>query len=102
MATEKTEKVLGKSLEDFRASHDNDFIVPNKIRSALDKLGNSWMYEADFIKLCAVNNTLFARYREQFIDFVVTVPSSSAGGGTRRVWSGTKQMATKMREMVGA
>lgn len=89
-------KPIGKSIEEFRAAHDKSFIVPRKIKAAIEKLGNGWQSELEFAKLAGLSMTDLGAYRAQFEDFVVVV----ARDGSRRVWAGTKALAAKMREMV--
>lgn len=87
-----------KNLGDFRALHDKSFVVPNKIKAGLEKLGkDGWEYEAQFQKLCEVNNIDFARFRDQFIDFWIVVGGERQG---KRVWAGSKATAEKMRAML--
>jgi len=86
----------GKSLADFRASHDKNFIVPQRIQTALKKLGDGWEYEVDFIKLAGLCTTDLARFRDQFEDYFVT----TNGKNPKRVWTGSKAVAQQMREMV--
>ncbi len=86
-----------KTLADFRAIHDKDFVIPNKIKAGLEALGNDgWEYEADFQRICGCSTTDFAKYRSQFEDYYVT----TSGANPKRVWAGSKALATKMREMV--
>lgn len=93
-----TTKATGKSLADFRAVHDKSFVVPNKIKAGLEKLGNDgWEYEADFIKLCGLNINDFGRFRDQFGDNIVAFKQD---GRDRRIIAGSKALAAKMREML--
>ena len=90
-------KTVGKTLEDFRSAHDESFLVPQKIKEGLEKLGeDGWEYENNFIKICGLATHNFSRYREQFEDFYVNV----GGRNAKRVWAGSKKLAAKMREMV--
>lgn len=87
-----------KSLADFKAAHDKSFIVPTKIKSGLEKLGaDGWEYEADFIKIAGVSSNDIAKYRDAFSDQVLLIKQD---GRERRVWAGSKAIATKMREML--
>ena len=88
-------KRVGKSLSDFRAEHDKDYIVPARIKSALKQLGDGWEYEFEFSRLAGVSSPDLATYREQFADY--WVPVSRAG---KRVWTGSKAVAEQMRAMV--
>lgn len=93
-----TTKKTGKSLEDFRSTHDKNFVIPNRIKDGLAKLGEeNWEYEFEFMKLCEVSQTDFARFRDQFEDFFLVV---NVGRNPKRVWAGSKKLAAKMREMV--
>lgn len=87
---------LGRSLADFRATHDKAFIVPAKIKATLAALGESWLYEAEFIKACGLTAPDVAAFRDQFADHLVDVRHE---GRRRAVWAGTKAMAGKLREM---
>lgn len=89
-------KVKGKSVADFRAAHDKSYIVPKKIHEGLEALGESWEYEAEFMRRCGLSQTDFARYREQFEEFIVTV----GGKSMKRCWCGTKKLASELRQMV--
>jgi hypothetical protein len=86
---------VGKSLADFQASHDKDYIVPNKIKAALQELGEGWSYETDFLRLAGVSVTDLALYRDSFSPYWLVVDRSG-----KRVWAGSKAMADKMREMI--
>lgn len=89
-------KPMGRSLEEFRANHDKSFIVPAKIKAALEKLGNGWQSELEFAKLAGLSMTDLGAYRAQFDAFVVPISRD----GSRRVWAGTKAFASRMREMI--
>lgn len=91
----RADRKAGKTLEDFRSRHDKDYIVPKKIKAALEQLGDSWEYESDFIRLAGLSQTDFASYRDQFDAHAVVVDRSG-----KRVWTGTKSMAEKLRGMV--
>jgi hypothetical protein len=94
--TDAKARAVGKSLADFRAAHDKSFIVPKKITEALAVLADCWEYEAAFIKIAGISQSDCSAYREKFEDFIVVV-----GGKTqKRVWCGTKKLATQLREMV--
>lgn len=90
--------VSKKVIADFRALHDKSFTIPTKIKAGLEFLGkDGWEYEAEFIKLCGVSTTDFARFREGFLEFYVVIGGSKTN---RRVWAGSKLTAEKMRSMV--
>lgn len=87
-----------KTLADFKAAHDKSFIVPQRIKAGIEKIGaDGWEYEADFVKLSGVNQNDIAKFREQFVDNVVLIKQD---GRERRVWAGSKALATKLREML--
>jgi len=91
----------GKSLDEFRNTHDKKVLVPKKIRAALAELGDSWEYEAEFVKRTGLSSTDFARYREDFSEFYVTVSAgTTTSGNSRRAWAGTKAFAEKLRESI--
>lgn len=88
-------KTAGRSLDDFRSTHDKSYIIPKRIRSGLEKLGGGWAYEQEFCKLAGVSAQDLAIHREPFAEHIVLVER------TKRVWAGTKALAAKLREMVG-
>jgi hypothetical protein len=88
----------GKSLEEFRQAHDKNYIVPRKIKEALAKLGESWEYEVDFMKLAGVSTTDLVNFREQFEEHIVTVKVNGSSH-RKNVWAGTVAFAAKLREM---
>lgn len=87
----------GRSLSEFRATHDKAFIVPAKIKATLAELGDSWTYEAEFIKQSGLTAPDVSAFRDQFADHIVEVRHE---GRRRTVWAGTKGFAAKLREMV--
>lgn len=85
----------GRSLNEFRETHDKNFIVPKKIKAALAALGGGWEYEMAFAKLAGISLGDLSAYRSMFEeDHVVVI------GGSKRAWAGTKAAAEKMRAMV--
>jgi hypothetical protein len=89
-------KSPGKSLADFRASHDKNFIVPHKIRQALKKIGAGWEYELDLLKIAGLSTGDLAHFRDQFEDHIV----NTTGKNPKRVWCGTVKLAAQLRDMV--
>jgi hypothetical protein len=87
-----------KSLADFKTAHDKSYIVPTKIKAAIEKLGtDGWEYEQEFAKLSGVSSNDLAKYREMFSEQIVLIKQD---GRERRAWAGSKSLANKMREMV--
>lgn len=85
-----------KTLADFRAAHDKSFIIPQKIREALKKLGDGWEYELDFMRLAGLSVTDLANFREQFEGHIVV----ANGRNPKRVWFGNERIAAEARKMV--
>ena len=91
-------KNAGRSIEDFRAAHDKNFIVPNKIREGLAQLGpDGWEYEVGFLKIASLSTTDLARFRDHFETYIVDV---GAPRNPKRVWVGSVALAKKLREMM--
>jgi hypothetical protein len=86
-------------LQAFRASHDKSFIIPARIKAGLEQLGESWEYEAEFIRRCQLSTGDFARFREDFLDFSVETGTLNGNRG-KRVWAGSKAFAAKLREQM--
>ena len=85
-----------KGLADFRNRHDKSVIIPAKIKAGLESLTpDGWEYESEFWRQITVSTTDGAKYRDGFADFIVTV-----NAGKKRIYCGSKKLATKMREAV--
>lgn len=82
----------GKSLNDFCNAHDKATIVPKKIKDGLKQLGNSWEYEADFIKRCKLSQTDCAQYRDAFSEHWLELTTPR-----KRIWAGTVAFAEQLR-----
>lgn len=89
-----------KTLADFRAAHDPNVIVPNKIRAALEGLmrigPEHWEYEGDFLKLAGLSTTQLSAYREQFTAHIVETPHTN-NRAPRRVWFASPKAAKLAR-----
>ncbi len=89
-----------KTINDFRALHDANIIVPNKIKAALAAMlkegAEQWDYEGDFMKRAAISQTQVGTFREQFLAHIVDVPSVSGRQG-RRIWVADPKVAKKLR-----
>lgn len=89
-----------KTLADFRAAHDRNVIVPNKIRAALAALlkegPENYEYESDLIRRAGISQTDMGEYRDLFVDHIVTTPSLRGKSG-RRVWFADPKVAKKAR-----
>lgn len=90
-------KTVGRSVEEFRSSYDKSYIVPRKVKAALERLGDGWLRELDFAKLAGVTPNDLAAYRGAFEDHIVALNGADRG---RRAWAGTKGLAKKLREML--
>jgi len=93
--TLKVSSKVGKSLAEFKATYDKDTIVPQKIRDALEQLGEGWEYESAFAKLAGISMTDMGTYREQFADHLVYLRRDA-----KKVWAGTKKLVALVREML--
>ena len=86
-----TPKSVTKTLSDFKAEYDKDYIIPNKIRTALKDLGSGWEYEVQFARMAGVSLNDLGNYRDLFSDYVVNIKNQ------KRAWGGTPAIAQKMR-----
>ena len=92
-----TAKKVGKDIAEFRSAHDRNFIVPSKIEEAIKKLGpDCWEYETPFMRLAEISSTDMGLFRDGFNDFIVEIGGKR---NPRRVWCGSKALATKLRAM---
>ena len=88
-----------KTLADFRAAHDKNIIVPEKIRKALAAMlkegAENYEYEAEFIRRAGVSQTDMGLFRAQFEDeHVVNVGTERS---PKRVWFADPKVAKKAR-----
>lgn len=88
-------KTAGRSLEDFRAEYDKDFIVPKKIKEGLKLLGAGWEYEVAFARLAGISLNDLSNYRDAFSDHVVVIRRDG-----KRAWAGNAATAAAMKEML--
>jgi hypothetical protein len=93
-------KSSARTLNDFRAAHDRDVIVPRKIKDALATMAKKhrehFEYESDFVKLAGISQTDLGAFREQFADHVV-VTANVHGKSSKRVWFATAAAAKAAR-----
>lgn len=99
-------KSKGKTIADLRALHDKSVVMPNRINAAIAALaatGDSWAYEADFMKLAKppIGAQDISKWREQFTDFWAEMPSTNGKSQIRRVWFATKKAADEWKESTG-
>lgn len=97
----ETVKPKARTAADFRAAHDKDVIVPNKVRAALAKLleigPEHFEYDEGFRALCGVQAAELANYRNKFAQHWFLTPGTSGGKGTKRVWFGNAKVAARLR-----
>lgn len=90
-----------KTLDDLRALHDKNVLVPNKIRAgiaALLKSGDEYAYDEDFRRLAGLAPVDLKEYREEFAEYWVTLPATNGKRDARKVWFATVSLAKKWRE----
>lgn len=90
-----------RTVADFKAAHDQNVIVPNRIRAALaaiEKEGpEHWLYEVDFLKLSGLSTTQLAMFRDQFSAYIVEAVGSARGKSVKRVYFGNAKVAARLR-----
>lgn len=105
---------LKRTLATFKATHDLDTVIPNKIRKALDRMVKEhgpefFMYEVKdndggptFSKYADVGGNYLSKYRPLFAGYIVVAPGAT---GTRRaarcLWFATPKAAEAARAIVG-
>jgi len=91
-----------KTLADFRAAHDPDVMIPNRIRAglaAIEKEGpEHYLYESDFLKLTGISTTQLAAYREQFAAHIVEASLHGGSRSSKRAYFGSAKVAAKLRK----
>lgn len=88
-----------KGADDFQKLYDKSYTIPKKIKEGLEKLGpDGWEYQTEFAKMCGIGNLAdFNAFATQFEKDHCVVVGGSKG---KRVWAGSKALATKMRSML--
>jgi len=88
----------------FRALHDADVVIPQKIRDGLLSLkkakGNEgWEYEADFIKRAGISTAQMGTHRDEFVAHIVVAKPVGKGNSRspRNAWFATVAAATEAR-----
>jgi hypothetical protein len=93
-------KAAPRTLSDFRAAHDPNVIVPNKIRAALAAMEREgpeqWVYEAEFVRAASLGQAQLATFRDQFAAHIVETPGIS-GRSAKRIWFATAKAARAAR-----
>ncbi len=96
-----TAKPKPRTADDFRAAHDKDVIVPNKIRTGLTALleigPQHYEYDEGFRALCGLQGADLANYRGKFVNHWFMTPGTSGGKGVKRVWFGDAKVAARLR-----
>lgn len=94
-------KVKPRTVADFKALHDKDVIVPNKIRAGLQALldigPQHWEYDDGFRALCGLQAAELANYRDLFKRNWFLTPGKTGGKTPKRVWFGNAKVADAHR-----
>jgi hypothetical protein len=95
-------KIEPRTLDTFRAAHDRDVIVPNKIRAALEQIRKAgpehYEYEGDFVRLAGISQNDIGLFREQFKEHIVETRSTSASKNPKRCYFGDPKVAARARK----
>lgn len=91
----------GRTLSEWRLTHDLSVHIPNKIRAALESLQQKhgkehWEYETDFVTISGVSQAHLSKFREQFTAHVVVAPSLGKRA-PRTVWFVSPKVAALAR-----
>lgn len=97
-------KPASRNVETFRAAHDRNVVIPNKIRAALAQMEKDhgpehYEYESDFIKLAGVGGSDLNSHRDTFTAHVVEAKPIGLGNAraARRAWFATAKAAKAAR-----
>lgn len=89
-----------KTLADFRTAHDQNVIIPNKIRTALAAMlkegPEQWEYEADFMRRAGIGQVQIGQFRDQFEDHIA-LTATVHGVKAKRVWFADPKVAKRVR-----
>jgi hypothetical protein len=94
-------KTKARTAADFRATHDIDVVIPNKIRAGLAALLKTgpehFEYDDQFRALVGVQSAQLAEYRDQFKQHWFITAGRSSNKGGKRVWFGNPKVAARLR-----
>lgn len=88
-----------KTVDSFRALHDRNVAIPNKIRAGIDQMrkdggGEHWEYAIDFARIAGVSLADLNKFADQFTDFTVEAKAEAGSKRhARQVWFATKKAA---------
>lgn len=97
-----------RNLSTFRASHDRNVIIPNKIKNALADMAEkegpeTYAYESadpeggvPFVRRAGISLTELSSFRDLFKEHIVELPNDSRSRG-KRVWFATPKAAKAAR-----
>lgn len=94
--------VKGRTLADFRNTHDKDVVIPNKIRVALASMAKDGpehhLYEQELLELAGISTTDLAKYRDQFTAHIVVVSNvnGKALASPKNIWFHDIKVAKKL------
>jgi len=95
------QKAEPRTLETFRAAHDRNVIVPNKIKTALEQIRKvgpeHYEYESDLIRMAGISQTDMGMFRDQFEAHIVVTNSTPGNKNPKRVYFGDAKVAAKVR-----
>ena len=90
-----------RTIAQFRALHDKNVIIPNKIRKALERLREigpeHFVYDEEFRQLCGIQGAELAAYRDQFARHWFMTVGLTKSKNDKRVWFGNSKVADRLR-----
>ena len=90
-------KLAPRTLSDFRAAHDPNVMIPQRIKKTIAEMAKehpeSWMYEQEFLSRAGVSNNLIGGFRDDFAEYIV----ETRGKNPKRVWFADPKVAAKAR-----
>ena len=94
-------KIKARTVADYRAAHDKDVIIPNKIRAGLARLlaigPEHYADNEEFRALCGVQAAELATYRNQFARNWFIVAGTNRSKTPKRIWFGNPKVADRLR-----
>lgn len=96
-------KTPGRTVADFRGSHDKDVVIPARIRAVLIGMAKEGpehhVYETELLKLADISTGDLAKYRGQFEDHIVVVTTANGRAlpSPKNVWFHDAKLARKLR-----
>lgn len=102
-----------KGLDEFRKKHDRNYIVPTRIKAALEEMvvehekkepgkgEEAWEYDGEFVARTGLRASDVSAFKTDFAEHLVVQETGSRESRARVIWCGRAKTAKKLRAILG-